>query len=38
MSSKQGGKGAGAGKGKKGAKGGAEEKRDDILQAVVCGS
>lgn len=35
MSGKQGGKSAGAGKGKKPAKGGAEEKREDVLQAVV---
>jgi translation initiation factor eIF-2B subunit epsilon len=35
MSGKQAAKGAG-GKGKKPAKGGAEEKREDVLQAVVC--
>jgi hypothetical protein len=36
MSSKQGGKGAAAAKGKKAAKGGAvEEKTEDVLQAVV---
>jgi translation initiation factor eIF-2B subunit epsilon len=35
MSSKQGGKAAAAGKAKKPAKGGAEETREDVLQAVV---
>jgi hypothetical protein len=35
MSGKQAAKGAGV-KGKKAAKGGAEEKREDVLQAVVC--
>lgn len=34
MSGKQAAKGSG-GKGKKAAKGGAEEKREDVLQAVV---